>query len=440
MRNNFDKLNYKERVENLPVTTKNKKEITRLLELVSDRNPTRIAKYKNSFYRFAWLIEKDFDKLTTDDGLKANAIINKSNLSVKTKQDIISEIKTGFRLLYGKGLTVPECVAVLKMPKSKSKLQLPEELPDEKMIYSMIKACGNARDKFFISLLAFDSGMRPVEARNILWGDIKKDKYGSFITIRTAKDSGDKATRTIRIIKSEPYYQKWNEEYPAEKSDDNFLFVNYSDLKQMKQGVISILFARLKKKLNWKYKLSPYILRHFFITTASKNPEWAVPVLKKFIGHALSSNVISEYQHFGDEDLKDAQLKVNGIIKDKKERLAEMRKPVVCAKCKKSNEYDSEFCTYCNTPLSAIRLVETNETLKDELKEIKDKIKFLMEMEEEKNKNAMAFSKAKTIEDVNKIAKKLKLTPNLTLETDADIEGKVLDNFNKWRMQQAKIK
>lgn len=381
MKKNFDKLPYGQLIEDLKISSRNKDLIDKFLK---DRKgyvtESRLIKYRHALTRFAYLVEKDLDKLTYDEVREAGGIINQSNLSVRTKQDVITEVKTAFKFWFGKNQFFPEAVAGLKTLKTKGKIKLPEEMPSEKEIYSMIKACNNSRDKFFIALVGLDSALRPIEARNIKWGDLKKDKYGHFITIRTAKKSGDKDTRTIRIIKSEPYFIKWNQDYPAEKKDDAFVFVNYSDLKQMNQGTISALFNRLKKKLGMKV-LYPYLLRHQWITRASKNPEWSIPLLKKFVGHSLASNTIAEYQHFGDDDLKDIQLKVNGVIKDKEKRIEE-RKPRVCPKCKKPNEYDAEFCSFCNMALSQKRqvefmdLIEQNNKLMFELlqKKIKEQL------------------------------------------------------------------
>lgn len=377
MKDSFDKLPYGTFLTDLKISSKNKEFIDKFIShLKGYVAETRIHKYQNALTRFAHLVEKDFDKLTYEEIRKAGGIINQSNLSTKTKQDITSEVKTAFKFWFGKNQFFPEVVQGLKAPTSKGRLRLPDEMPTEKDIYNMIKACQNARDKFLIALIGLDGALRPIEARRIKWGECKKDKYGHFITIHTAKKSGDKETRTVRIIKSEPYFIKWNQEYPAEKKDDAFVFINYSDLKQMNQGTVSALFNRLKKKLDMKV-LYPYLMRHQWITRASKNPEWSVPLLKKFVGHSLASNTIAEYQHFGDDDLKDAQLRVNGIIKDKEQKQEE-RKPILCPKCKKSNEFDAEFCHFCNMALSQKRMVEITDLFDKNNRMMYDQVKKIM--------------------------------------------------------------
>lgn len=387
MKKSFDKLPQGVKIEDLKkeMSPKNLQHIDKFLQhLTGYVTPTRLSKYNYTLVRFAYLVEKDLDKLTYDEIRKAGGIINTSNLSIKTKQDVISEIKTSFKYLFGKNQFFPEVVGGLKPPTSKGKLRLPEEMPTEQDIYRMIKACNNSRDAFFIALIALDGALRPIEARNIKWGDIKKDQHSHYITIHTAKKSGDKETRVVRIIKSEPYFIKWNQEYPAERTDESLVFINYSDLRPLTNGTIASLFRRLKNKLNLK-RMYPYLLRHQFVTAASKDPNWTEPLLKKFIGHSLRSNTIAEYQHFGDEDLKDIQLKVNGIVK--KETKKEIyRKPVKCFKCGKANEYDAEFCYFCNMALSQKRLVEVSdqqqaankilfELAKEKLAELKGKKK-----------------------------------------------------------------
>ena len=365
MKSSLNKFVKGEKINTLKISESNRKKIAEFIKsYISHLDEARINKYRYSLMRFASLIEKDFDKLTEDDVQRINAVIGKSNLSEKTLQDFVSEVKNFYKRVFGKGKYTPENVAGLTAPRQKGKLHLPEEMLSEEDIYKMIKACNNSRDRFFIALMGLDGALRPVECRRMLWEDIKKDRYGHFIIVKTAKKSGDKDTRAVRIIKSEPYFIKWNQEYPSEKKDSSFVFVNYSDLKPMNEGTIAALFRRLHKKLGFKQRLYPYLLRHSLITKMSKDPTIPVAILKKFVGHSLKSNTISEYQHIGDEDIKDMQLQINGIVKIEEEKKIE-KKPIKCPKCSKSNEYDAEFCSFCNMALSQKRMVESVEKLKE---------------------------------------------------------------------------
>jgi len=80
-------------------------------------------------------------------------------------------------------------------------------------------------------------------------------------------------------------------------------------------------------------------------------------------GHSQRSNIIGEYQRFGDEDLKEMQLEYNGVIKKEDKKELE-RKPIKCSRCSNVNEHDAEFCTSCQMALTQKRMVESSEKIK----------------------------------------------------------------------------
>jgi len=313
--------------------------------------------------KFAYVLEKDFDKATKDEITKVGGIILQSPYATKTKQDIFCYTKLAYKFLFGENEYYPREVLGLKRPNSRTALKLPKDMLSEEQVYQMIKVCTHVRDKFFIALCGLDGALRPCEGRNIKWGDIKKDKYGHYVIIHTAKKSGNKETRSVRIIKSEPYFIQWSNVYPKERKDDSYLFINVYTLRKINKGATAGLFRRLRKRLNFDMRVYPYLMRHSLITRMSKDPKISIPVLKKFIGHSLRSNTIAEYQHFGDDDTKDMQLEMNGI-KKLEEDVLPILQPITCPKCQKPNEYDAEFCGFCNMALSQRRLIEGEETIK----------------------------------------------------------------------------
>jgi integrase len=345
------------------LSDKNKEFINQFLEYKKGYiMPCAIRSYRYRLIRIADLLEKDFDQVTKEDITKLGGMILESDFTDKTKEDFICAIKTSYKFWFGENEYYPKIVSCLKRPKKRSLLRLPQEMLTEADIYKMIKACSNTRDQFFIALIGLDCALRPVEARNIKWGDIKKDQYGYFITVYTAKKSGMKETRNVRIIKSEPYFIKWCENYPLERKDESYVFLANHNYTQWSNNGVDCLFRRLKAKLDFNKRLYPYLMRHSLITKMSKDPTIPLSVLKKFIGHSLKSNTISEYIHYGDEDLMDMQLQYNGIKKAREKQEIHI-KPVVCPKCQKSNAYDAEFCYFCNMALSQRRMVESAEKL-----------------------------------------------------------------------------
>ena len=370
------------------ISPKNKEMIQKVLEYKRGYiTEHAVLKYKWDLTRFAHVLEKDYDQATMEEITKVGGLLLQSDFSTKTKQDIIGSVKCAYRLWFGKNAFYPEQVCGLKRPTSRTSLKLPEEMLSEEQTYNIIKACSNTRDKFYIALCGLDGALRPVEACNIKWGDIKKDKYGHFIRIYTAKKSGNKETRTVRLIKSEPYFIQWSHDYPGEKKDDKFVFVNFVNRKRIDEHSLRSLFKRIKKKTGIKMRLYPYLLRHSLITRMSKDPRIPITVLKKFIGHSLRTNTIAEYQHIGDEDLKDMQLEINGITKTEEDKPKEI-KPIECPKCKTKNEFDAEFCVLCNQALSQKRRIQNEEELKEFNKRVAlmTQKQRLMTMELEKRK------------------------------------------------------
>ncbi len=318
----------------------------------------RLSIIKNSQIKFADLLEIDFDNATKLDITKAwNIIYSKDcKLSVKSKQDDFMHIRQGFKHWFGEDEEYPKAVRGMTRPSQKGHLRLPRKLPNEEDIQDMIKKCRNARDKFWIAWTGLDSAVRPVENRALRWKDLTKDESGYILTIKTAKDSGDREDRSIRVINSEPYLFQWMREYPGKTEGDNFIFCSLDNPSiPLSETAVASLFRRLKGRINFKGVFHAYILRHALLTRLSKNPKVAIPILRTMAGHSKASNILSEYQHFSNEDVLDMNLVVAGGKQEKKNYELKI-KPIKCPHCETSNPHDAEVCGKCNFALSQQRL------------------------------------------------------------------------------------
>jgi integrase len=324
----------------------------------------RLSLIHNSLVKFGDLLEIDFDKASKDDITKAwNIILSSEQLTVKTKQDEYLHIRQVYKHWFGDDEEFPKIVRGMKRPKGRSRLVLPEEMPDEDVIHRAIKACRNPRDRFFIAYEGLDAGARPVELRSLQWKNLKKDDHSYYFRVWTAKQSGESDYRPIRVIFSEPYLLEWMKLYPGERKDDQYVFCDLSQPdKPITHNVLTRLFMRLKKNLGLKGKFSPYILRHATLTRMGKNPNVSEAVLKKFAGHTQSSSIIGEYQHYGGDDVKEMQLGYAGKEIHKQEKSYELKKiPIKCPHCGKANAWDAEICGFCNFALSQKRHIEIEE-------------------------------------------------------------------------------
>ena len=324
----------------------------------------RLRLIHSTLVKFADLLEMDFDKATKTDITKAwNLILSSKVHTVKTKQDEYMHIRQVFKHWLGDDEEFPRVVRGMKRPKSRARLRLPEEMPDEKLIHRAIKACRNPRDKFFVAYEGLDAGARPIELRLLKWKNLKKDDNGYYFRIYTAKESGQTDYRPIRVIFSEPYLLELMKAYPGHREDDEYVFCKLEDPNTpMTGGSVTSLFKRLKKRLGIKNKFSAYVLRHATLTRMGKNPNVSEAVLKKFAGHTQSSSIIGEYQHYGGDDVKEMQLGYAGKEILEKDKSYELKKaPVKCPHCGKANTFDAEICGFCSFALSQKRNIELEE-------------------------------------------------------------------------------
>jgi len=353
------------------ISKKNQDYITEFLAWKTGSiTPKRLLMIKNSLIKFADLLEMDFEECSKTQITIAWNIIYACELSIKSKQDDFMHIRQTFKHWFGDDEEIPKVCRGMKRPTQKGHLRLPKKMPTEADILDMIKKCRNSRDKFWVAWTGLDSAVRPCENRALRWRDLSKDEHGYFFTIKTGKESGDTENRSIRVINSEPYLLDWMKDYPSERKDEYFVFsqLNNGGIP-LGEGAISSMFKKLKKRVKFKGKFSAYTLRHVCLTRLSKNPKVAIPLLKKMAGHSRNSNVIAEYQHFGDEDVLEMNLAVSGK-KELKKDYELKNKPIRCPHCSTSNPYDSEVCGKCNFALSQERMVNTFE-LEKEIKSMK---------------------------------------------------------------------
>ena len=175
------------------LSKKNKKAIDEFVtfKVNQGRSKDRLTTMKLHLVKFAYTLEKDFDKATSKDMNQMNGLIHRTSMKIPSKQDQIIDVRQFYKWLMGKNKHYPEIVDDLIIPKKPAYFNnlKAEDLLKDDQIYNMIKACNNSRDKFFIALLGLDGALRPCEAQGIKWQNIQKDEHGYYINIKTAKKS-----------------------------------------------------------------------------------------------------------------------------------------------------------------------------------------------------------------------------------------------------------
>lgn len=104
------------------------------------------------------------------------------------------------------------------VPSGTSKTYDPAPRPEDMLTWDddvlpMIEAAHNPRDTAAIAL-QFDAGLRGGEFTSLTVGDISDHPYGLQVTV-----DGKQGRRTITLIPSVPYVNKWLDAHPADRND-----------------------------------------------------------------------------------------------------------------------------------------------------------------------------------------------------------------------------
>ncbi len=351
--------------EYLQITPKNRMMIEEFLESTAGEvHPHRHANYERFLWLFANVIECDFDKLneevdgklTTESRLlmkKASRIINDSDYSDETIRCLVATVKVAFKHWYGDGVFQPLVLKFLKRPKAKHG-SIRRRIFSEDEIVEMIEHTTDPMWRFFLAYLGLDSGARPCELRRLTWGQLEKDQYGYYFQITTAKDASDGASRPVRILKSAPYFLRWQREKRRKNTTetkkngpDDFVFLNQYGEK-LTDTAVAIFFSRLRKRMRLD-ELTALSLRRSWITRKMCDPRITTAQIQAIVGQTVGGNAIRAYTFIQDRDILNTQLHLNG--RAPAEDLSREIALTDCPKCQQPNAPNEEFCAQCRAVL-----------------------------------------------------------------------------------------
>lgn len=356
---------------------------TRLKELASAKHMTKkerelVTKYSNFLMAenmskgrivkniyFAIMLSRDFgmkyDKITRNHIEGVVGQVNQSDkYSEWSKHDIKAFIKKYLKYRLGKNYD-PRNWDWIRTRVKREKVKMPAEgdILSVEEVERIISTSRSVRDKALISCL-YESACRPSEILTLKIKDVKFDKYGCIINLQQSKTM----QRPVRLVNSSAYLGAWINIHPNRKELDSPLWA-----VKNRQGHIGL--ATLQKSLKHnaknagvKKRMYPYLLRHSRITHMLKNPKYPHSVIKRIVGWTDDSQQISTYLHMSNGTVDNLVLEANGIMKDGKEEVTELNKPLVCSRCEFQNPYDAKVCQRCFHVFDAVFQSEIDTKLK----------------------------------------------------------------------------
>lgn len=244
------------------------------------------------------VFEKPLDKLDLEDLRKFLALLNSSNRSIETQNDIKKILKRFLRWKYKDwSLRFEEFRDIrTKDGMNHEKLNSSTILTSDEL-QMIINNVESLKFKSLI-LLMFESAGRPEEVLKLKWKDINFEK--AEVKLYSAKTG---KTRVNPINKSLAQLKRYKEEcfYPFAGSDD-FVFPNPRNKeKHITVQAINDYFSKLEKRLKLTKRFFPYIIRHTRLTEL--HTKLSPKIYEKFAGHSIQVGV-KRYAHISNDDVR----------------------------------------------------------------------------------------------------------------------------------------
>ena len=285
------------------------------------------------------------DRATTEDIV---AWINRTYDNEETNRDYRVALRVfGRRVTDENGEDPPESIDWVPSGTSRSYDPQPDPammLDWEDDIQPMLDACQNVRDEALIAV-AWDLGARSGEFRSIRVGDLADHRHGMKVTV-----DGKTGQRSVLLIPSTPYLQRWLDEHPD--SDDPMAPL-WSKLTRPEELSYQMFRKVLNRAADAAGVDKPATLTNFRKSSASYLASQGLNQahIEDHHGWVRGSDIASRYVSiFGEaSDREIARVHGRDVSADEPDPTA----PIECPRCGRETPREEEFCVWCNQALSA---------------------------------------------------------------------------------------
>ncbi|EMA39125.1 tyrosine-type recombinase/integrase [Halobiforma nitratireducens] len=239
----------------------------------------------------------------------------------------------------------------------------------------MIDECFNARDAAMIAL-QFDAGLRGGEFKSLTVGDIQDHDHGLQVTVE-----GKQGRRTIMLIPSVPYVNRWLDDHPDRDDPDAPLWSKITKVEGISDRMVSKVFDEAAGRAGVE---KPVTLTNFRKSSAaflaSRNLNQAH--IEEHHGWVRGSDVAARYISVFGEDSDRELAKLHGV--DVSEDEPDPIAPLECTRCGRETPRDEPLCVWCGQamdPQAAAELDEADDREAEALAELPpEKAKRLLEV------------------------------------------------------------
>lgn len=226
-----------------------------------------------------------------------------SSREINGRNEVIAQLKF-FGLYLWNDLNKIKDLKKIRQPGGYNKSKINSEtlltdLDKEKLL----RSAETIREKLILNIL-FETGIRPIELRNMKFKDI--NFYDDIVKIKIFSTKTNDS-RIVILKHSLNLLKQWKNQYPyPEQNKEDYLFPSTKNRGMiMARQTISEIFRKLGRKANIEKNVYPYLVRHTRMTEL--NRKLPGKVASSYGGH--SEKIAEMYTHLNENDVVEDVLK-----------------------------------------------------------------------------------------------------------------------------------
>ncbi|MBU1091521.1 site-specific integrase, partial [Patescibacteria group bacterium] len=266
---------------------------------ITSKSKKRLENNKRSLVTFRKVTGEPLTAITLQDLRNFLSLLNSSKRTQSTRNELKHTVKRFLKWQFKDWSerfdNLEDIKLIMRMNEEKINANT---LLRKKDVEAIMKAEPNLYWKaFFISL--YESGLRPIELRTLMWENIKFDVDKDGISEINVFATKTHRARTVYVKEATFYLKKLKE-----KSENKLVFPAPRDkTKPMGKELPAMWLKRISNKVLGR-QVYPYILRHSRATELYTNVGIPDKTVQKFLGH--SKSMADVYTHLSNKDVKAA--------------------------------------------------------------------------------------------------------------------------------------
>jgi integrase len=287
--------------------------------------------------------------------------INKTYEKEYTNHDYRTALRV-FGRRVSEGDEIPDSIEWIPSGTSSNHDPVPnpsEMLKWEDDVLPMIEESRNSRDAA-LTAVAFDAGARSGELQDLTIGDVSDAKHGLRVFV-----DGKMGQRSVLLIPSVPYLQRWLNDHPSPNDGDAPLWSKFGEPEEITYRRFRSIFDDLAQRAGVTKPVTPTNFR-------KSNASWLAEkgmnqaYIEDRQGRKRGSDATAHYvARFGGE-AEDEYARMQGV--DVEEDEPDPIGPVECPRCGRETPRHEPACVWCNQAINHAGV----QSLEEQEQEVRD--------------------------------------------------------------------